>query len=59
MDILLNFLWTLAWWFIGLGIHICMITLIMVTIVWGLLFLCRLFRVPWIDGTIRGFLNRE
>lgn len=27
--------------------------------VWGLLILCRLLGIPWVDGTTKGFKNRS
>jgi hypothetical protein len=30
-----------------------------VSFVWSLLIICRVLRIPWIDGTTKGFINRE
>lgn len=34
-------------------------TVIMAGLVWNLLFICRLFGIPWVDGTTKGFVNRR
>jgi len=33
--------------------------LFMIGFVWGLLILCRLLGIPWVDGTTKGFKNRS
>lgn len=29
------------------------------TVLWGLLIIFRILGIPWLDGTIKGFINRE
>ena len=59
MDLLLNFIWQLVWWFISLIIYMGMITTLLLVTVWSLLIICRIFKIPWIDGTLTGYINRE
>ena len=59
MDLLLNFIWQLVWWFIGLIIYMGMITTLLLVTVWSLLIICRILKIPWIDGTLTGYLNRK
>ena len=30
-----------------------------ISFVWSLLIICRALRIPWIDGTTKGFINRS
>lgn len=32
---------------------------ILLSMSWGALVLCRLFGIPWTDGTTKGFINRS
>lgn len=57
-----NFLTIMAFifkFYLTMIIFMAMNILIMVSSVWGLLIICRLLGIPWVDGTKKGFINRS
>jgi len=42
-----------------LAIHIIICMVLTSGLIWSALLLCRLLGITWVDGTVKGFLNRE
>lgn len=59
MEVFLNLVWALVWWFIGLVIHLGIVSTMLISFTWTLLVFARILHIPWVDGTTTGFLSRK
>ena len=58
-DLIVNIIWFLITFYGTMILFIILNALLMVSICWSMLLICRLFGLPWVDGTTKGFINRE
>jgi len=56
---LTGFLWLMLQLYTTVFIMTILNVALILTIVWGGLLICRLLGIPWVDGTTKGFINRE
>ena len=47
------------YFYISFAVYMLINALITATMIWSLLLICRLLGLPWIDGTTKGFIDRE
>lgn len=59
MEFLENFYYFFAYWFLAMIFSVIVNLAIINTILWGALTICRIFSIPWLDGTTKGFYYRD
>ena len=58
-DYFLGLVTWLTKFYLLMGITIILNAIIISLFFWSMLLICRIFGIKWLDGTTKGFINRE
>jgi len=58
-DLIINMIWFIITMYATMIVFIILQALLVASICWSALLICRMLGIPWLDGTTKGFINRS